>query len=223
MKIKSHHLVCLLIVLLNPIDTSAQIKQSFDLAKLFQEGKLTVFQRNVGFSDDTKHHKAIKLDERDRAGIAWLNRITFSSGTIELDLKGRDILQKSFIGVAFHGVNDSTYDAVYFRPFNFHAADPIRKIHAVQYVSHPKFTWKKLRDEQNGIYEKGLVAPPDPNNWFHARIEVKGDTIEVFVNGDKTPSLTVQKLNDRKDGNIGIWVGDGSGGEFANLTLNVSN
>jgi hypothetical protein len=120
-------------------------------------------------------------------------------------------------------VNDSTYDAVYFRPFNFQATDSVRKIHAVQYVSEPEFPWYRLRDERNGVFEKALVAPPDPNNWFHARIEVKGDTIEVFVNDDKTPSLTVQKLNDRKDGNIGIWVGDGSGGEFANLTLNVSN
>jgi len=147
--------------------------------------------------------------------IVWLNDITFSNGTIEIDLRGQDVFQKSFLGIAFHGVNDSTYEAVYFRPFNFHAKDSIRKIHAVQYISHPVFTWRKLRDEQNGIFEKQLVNPPDPNGWFHARIVVSEENVNVFVNEDKIPSLTVKKIGDIKSGKVGLWVGDGSGGEFS--------
>jgi hypothetical protein len=27
--------------------------------------------------------------------------------------------------VAFHGVDATTYDSIYFRPFNFRAADPV--------------------------------------------------------------------------------------------------
>ncbi len=53
------------------------------------------------------------------AGIAWINDIRFSDGIIEFDVKGKNVLQQSFVGFAFHGSNDSTYDAVYFRPFNF--------------------------------------------------------------------------------------------------------
>jgi hypothetical protein len=218
MKIKIELFISLAFLLTISLSGVAQKKQSIDLAKLFKEGKLTAFQRSISLSDG-KEHKAIKLEERDHEGIAWLNGIKFSSGTIDLDLKGKDVLQQSFIGIAFHGVNDSTYDAVYFRPFNFHATDPIRKIHAVQYVSQPEFPWNRLREERNGVFEKALVAPPDPNNWFHTRIEVKENTITVYVNDDKVPSLTVQKLNNRKDGNIGIWVGNGSGGEFANLEI----
>ena len=139
--------------------------------------------------------------------------------TIEVDLKGKDVFQKSFLGIAFHGVNDSTYDAVYFRPFNFYAKDSIRKIHAVQYISHPVFTWKKLREERNGVFEKGITAAPEPNEWFHARIEVKGNIVNVYINDRKIPVLVVSKLNNRKNGKLGLWVGDGSGGDFSNLNV----
>jgi len=44
------------------------------------------------------------------------------------------------VGIAFHGSDNKTLDAIYFRPFNFQSTDPVRKIHAVQYVSHPDNT-----------------------------------------------------------------------------------
>ena len=195
----------------------SQVKK-YDLQSLLKSKKLTIVNRIVASVADNA--KAVKLDERSREGIAWLQGVTFSSGTIEIDLHGQDVLQKSFVGIAFHGVNDSTYEAVYFRPFNFHAKDTVRKIHAVQYISHPVYTWRKLRDERNGIFEKGLIVPtPDPNDWFHARIEVLKDVVRVFVDDDVEPSLTVNRLNDRKSGTLGLWVGDGSGGEFANLSI----
>ncbi|MDJ1493795.1 DUF1080 domain-containing protein [Cytophagaceae bacterium DM2B3-1] len=199
-----------------PSLVQAQKTTNYDLASLLEQKKLTVYNRTIYLSDDKM---AVKLNEKDREGIVWLNGITFGNGTIEIDLKGKDVLQRSFLGVAFHGVNDSTYDAVYFRPFNFHAKDSIRRIHAVQYISHPVYTWSKLREERNGVYEKAVISPPDPNNWFHARIEVVGETVQVYVNDVKTASLTIKKLNDRKDGKIGLWVGDGSDGEFKNLKI----
>ncbi len=61
----------------------------------------------------------IHLNEAPGAGIAWIKNKQFASGTIEFDVKGKNVLQQSFVGIAFHGVNDSTYDAIYFRPFNF--------------------------------------------------------------------------------------------------------
>ena len=196
--------------------TMSQVK-TYDLPSLLKSKKLVAVNRAI--SAVAANGKAVKLDEKSGEGIVWLSGVTFSTGSIEIDLHGKDVLQQSFIGVAFHGVNDSTYDAVYFRPFNFHAPDPVRKIHAVQYISHPVYTWPKLREERNGIFEKGLIAPPDANGWFHARIEVLKDAVRVFVNDDKEPSLTVNKLNDRNDGTLGLWVGNGSDGEFANLSI----
>jgi hypothetical protein len=198
--------------------TSFGQKIKYDLQSLLSEKKLTTYNRNTSLLNDGKM-KGVALNENSGGGIAWLSGVTFSTGTIEIDLRGKDVLQKSFIGIAFHASNDSTYEAIYFRPFNFKTEDPIRKIHAVQYISHPIFHWKKLRDEQNGVFEKALVNPPDPNGWFHARIEVTVDTVVVFVNDDKEPSLTVKRISNASDGKIGLWVGEGSGGDFANLII----
>ena len=187
-------------------------KQSFNLQELLKEKKLITFGSNVvPITDGGK--KGISM-----TGIAWLKGTSFSTGTIEVDLRGKDVLQQSFIGIVFHGVDTSEFDVVYFRPFNFRSQDPVRKIHAVQYATHPDFPWHKLREEKNGIYEKGIDPPPSPTEWFHARIVVGDTQIKVYVNNASTPSLTVDKLNTRKSGLIGL-SNEGLSGDFANLTI----
>lgn len=188
--------------------------QKFDLAKDLKDGKLVpLHSKLVSVSDESRHAVSV-------TGIAWLKDVIFTDGTIELDIRGNDGLQQTFPGIVFHAIDTTTHDVVYFRPFNFQAEDPVRKIHAVQYVSHPDFTWKFLRDNKNGQYEKAVTPAPGPNDWFHAKIVVKGKDINVYVNNSTTPSLTVQKLNDRSSGMIGLWC-DGSDrpGEFANLVI----
>lgn len=187
-------------------------KKSYNLQQLLKENKLMTYDRKViPITDGGK--EGISL-----SGVFYLKDVTFSTGTIEVDLRGKDVLQKSFIGISFHGVDTVTYDAVYFRPFNFRASDPIRKIHAVQYISEPEFPWHKLREEKNGIYEKGIDPPPVAADWFHAKIVVDETQIKVYVNNAASPSLTVNKLNSRKDGLIGLW-NEGLNGDFANLTI----
>jgi len=190
----------------------------YDLYQLFSDKGLVISGRSVSLLNESDK-KGVRIDEQSGEGLAWLKGVTFREGVIEVDLRGKDVLQQSFIGIAFHGADNKTYDAVYFRPFNFHATDPVRKIHAVQYISHPVYTWKKLREEQNGKYEKAVIDPPDPNGWFHARIEVSSKIVRVFVNNAPLPSLEVEQLSDRGDGMIGLWVGDGSGGDFASLSI----
>jgi len=187
-------------------------RKVFDLQQLLKENKLKTHERNV-----------IPITDGDRKGISltgliWLEGEMFSKGTIDVDLRGKDVFQKSFIGIAFHGVDTTTHDLIYFRPFNFRAADPIRKIHAVQYTSEPDFPWPRLREEKNGIYEKGIDPPPSATEWFHARIQVGENEIKVYVNNATNPSLTVNKLNTRKGGLIGLW-NYGLPGDFANLTV----
>ena len=162
---------------------------------------------------------AMHLNEADNDGVAWLSGAKFTNGNIELDIKGKDLLQHSFVGVAFHGVNDFTFDCIYFRPFNFKAADPVRKVHAVQYISSPGYDWELLRTKFPGKYEKGIAAPPEPNGWFHARINVNGKKITVFVNGENTPSLEVEQKVPIDGSMIGFWVGNTSGGDFKNLKI----
>jgi len=104
-------------------------------------------------------------------------------------------------------------------PFNFKAADPIGRSHAVQYHSLPVYTWQKLRNDQPGKYEQAVNPVPDPNAWFHARVVVEDPKVAVFVGNAKAPCLEVNALNNRKSGLIGLWVGNNSGGDFANLTI----
>jgi hypothetical protein len=163
--------------------------------------------------------KFVRLEARSDHGIAWLLGSDFKEGTIEVQLRGKNDPGRSFVGIAFRGVDDTTYDAVYFRAFNFKNADPARRLRAVQYVSWPKFTWQKLRAEHPGKYEQPVSPVPDPDDWFRARIVIEGGKVSVFVNDSATPSLVVAELSERRGGMVGLWVDTGSLGDFANLTL----
>jgi hypothetical protein len=163
--------------------------------------------------------KGVRLSGAEGEWPVYLPDIKFANGTIELDMKGKDVQGASFIGVAFHGVDGTTYDAIYFRPFNFKTDDQARVLRAVQYVSQPAHPWQKLRTDTPGQYEKPVKPVPDPNDWFHARIVVASPKVSVFVANATEPCLTVNQLSDRKNGLVGVWVGNTSGGDFANLKI----
>ena len=166
--------------------------------------------------------KGIHLDEGPGDGLASLESFEFGDGVIEIDLKGRNVPQASFLGVAFRVADERTYDAIYFRPFNFKHPNELNRSHGVQYISHPVNTWQKLRTEHPGVYEKPVSPVPEPDGWFHARIVVAGSRVQVFVNDASEPSLRVETLSDRRSGRIGLWVGNGSDGTFANLKITPS-
>src|SRR5262245_48997210 len=183
-----------------------------DLAALVEGKGLNVFNRSLSSIKDGAK-KAARLSEASGDGVAYLTGVEFNNGAIEFDVRGKDVQQQSFVGVAFHGVDGTTYDAIYFRPFNFRTEDSARRIRAVQYIAHPTYTWQKLRTEQPGKYEQPVNPVPDPNDWFHARVVVASPKVSVFVNDGKEPSLVVTQLSDRKKGLVGLWVGNGSGGD----------
>jgi hypothetical protein len=151
-------------------------------------------------------------------GLALPRTLTFSTGTIEIDLKGKNVRQRSFLGVAFNVIDEKTFEAVYFRPFNFKAEDPMRS-RSVQYIAWPTNTWEHLRKSAPGQFEKPVNPVPDPDGWFHAQIEVTASQVRVFVNHEKEPSLVVARLshggNERP---VGLFV-DSADGQYANLTV----
>ena len=202
----------------NSLSAFAQKQQNFNLFNLQNQAKLKVLNRKVEAINE-QGIKFIRLAENSKEGIIWLPIKNFENGTIEIEMRGKDVPQRSFIGVIFHGQNDSTYDAVYCRPFNFFAKDSVRKIHAIQYVSHPEFPWKKLRDTRNGEFEKEIISPPNPNGWFTMRVKVDNKTVEAFINQKEKPSLVVEKLTNTKNGKLGIFVGDTSGGDFRSVKI----
>jgi len=177
---------------------------------------------------NTQHwkHSKVKVSHRDgvvemkaegNEGMLILKDLDFSNGTIELDIKSEDEKGKSFLGLAFHGLNDSVYDAVYFRPFNFRSAEKSKN--AMQYISHPAHTWHSLRENHKGKYENGVSPAPKPEDWFHVKIAVNSPKIEVFVNSSDRPSLVVDQLSKRRNGWIGFWGDVKSRGLFKNLII----
>lgn len=203
---------------LNLTAANGQSGTTFDLAQLFKDNRLTVHNRQVNVETSVSKN-SIVLSEEEGEGLVWVNGVSFSTGTIEVDLKGQDVFQHSFLGIAFHCVDDSTFDAVYFRPFQFNTTDPVRKKRAIQYISLPTYTWQKLREQQNGFYENEVEPSPDPNEWFHAKIVIKVKEVLVYTNNAATPCLQVNLLNERKSGKIALYTADRSGGSFANLVI----
>jgi len=193
-----------------------------DFTRLADEKVAQVFNRALAVATEDGR-KVARLDARAGDGGVLLEGVQLADGIIEVDLKGKDVAQQSFLGIAFHVVDWTTLDAVYFRPFNFRGADAERRAHSVQYVSHPTNTWQRLRTERPGQFEQAIGAPPDPNGWFHARIVLANGRVEVFVNGAGTPSLAVDDLGAAKSGGVALWVGNGSDGAFANLTITATS
>jgi hypothetical protein len=185
---------------------------------LQDKAQLSTGTRNFE-SIEVKGKKGIKIAEGEGSNVMILNNITFSNGTVEFDCKGRNVIGQSFLGLAFHVQNDSTYDIIYFRPFNFSNPDTVRRWRAVQYVSLPKYQWDKLREQFPGKYENKVNPVPGGDDWFHCKISLKGKTVSVFVNNSSKPSLVVNKLTSTTTGKIGLWVENGSDGSFANLEI----
>ena len=190
----------------------------FDLGDLLRKDGLTVFNRHVEPVPDPSKNGLV-LSEEYGEGLVWINGVSFTAGTIEVDLKGQNIFQRSFPGIAFRGADDSTFDAIYFRPFHFLSTDSVRRTRCVQYISLPQYTWQRLREEHNGMYEHAVDPAPDPDDWFHVRIVVRKDEALVYVNNAERPSLRVHLLSDRKRGMIGLYTADRSGGSFGNLSI----
>lgn len=151
-------------------------------------------------------------------GLALVEGVEFAEGTLEIDLKGKGKDERMFPGVAFGVVDGKTFEAVYFRPFNFVRDDPVYRNRAVQYVAWPEHTWEKLRADKPGVYETAVKPVPDPAGWFHARIDVTKQKVRVWVNDGKEPCLTVDRLARPAKGKVGLWV-DSREGTFRNLTI----
>jgi len=185
-----------------------------DLSAVSDPAVWTIHNRELIEAD----HVQVNAQEGD--GFVKLNDYVFDTGTIELDIQGKDEPGRSFVGFAFHGKNDSTYDVVYFRPFNF--KNPERNSHSVQYISHPKYPWRRLREEHPGMYENTLNVVPDPNDWFHVKLVIADHQVKAYIEHAEEPCLVVDQISHRHGGWLGFWVGFNSEGSFKNLVIHAT-
>jgi hypothetical protein len=149
--------------------------------------------------------------------LALVAGVDFGEGSIEVDLKGEG-QQRIFLGVAFDVADAKRFEAVYFRPFNFRPDDPEHRGRAVQYVSWPEHTWEALRAKTPGVYEHPVDPVPDPDAWFHAKVEVAPSRVSVLVDEATAPCLVVNRLDRGAKGGVGLFV-DSREGAFANLKI----
>jgi len=195
-------------------------QQQISLSDKFRNQKIKEVNRSIAIYGDQQD--TIELNAENSSGIGIIEDLEFEQGIIEIELLGENNPGKSFIGIAFNIQNDQTYEAVYFRPFNFVAVEKIRKEHMVQYIYHPEFTWRKLREERAGEFENRITIPPNPDGWFKTRIHIKENIVEVYVNDISAPVLIVDRLSSTKSKKIGVWTGYGSSGRFKNLIIKYS-
>src|SRR5438067_8267512 len=189
-----------------------------NLGELAKANKIEVFNRTL---DQTKADspQAVFLNAAPDDGLAWITGAEFSEGTIELEIKGKNQQGRSFVGIAFHGQDNRVFDAVYLRPFNFQAAEQERRSHSIQYISMPGHDWSELRKSHPGKYEFAITPALDPHSCVKLKLLVKGKNVAAFVNGSDVPALTVELLNDRLKGKLGLWAGNGSDGCFRNVKV----
>jgi hypothetical protein len=163
-------------------------------------------------------------DAKGEDTLAIVAGTEFRDGTIEVEVAGAPAAgamegARGFIGVAFRVQSGaSKYELFYLRPTNGRADDQLRRNHSTQYVSFPEWPWQRTRQESPGLYESYVDL--QPGVWTRVRIVVNGTKARLYVHGAEQPCLIVNdlKLGSAK-GAIGLWVGPGTDGYFANLRV----
>jgi hypothetical protein len=165
----------------------------YNVGELAREKRIEFFNRTL---DPAKvgSPEVVFLNAAVNNGVGWLKDVEFSEETIELEVKGKNRPGQSFVGIAFHGRDNQTFDVVYLRPFNFQAATPIQQSRSVQYVSIPGNDWNDLRSKHLGKYESAISpapAPePEPARWneFFAKL------IAFYASGETLPDEQVKAI-----------------------------
>ena len=167
-------------------------------------------------------------DQRRVEQLATIADLEFSNGVIEVELAGAPAPDapagaRGFVGIAFRVQPDNeTYDAFYLRPTNGRADDQERRNHATQYISHPAWTWSRLRKETPSKYESyvDLVT----GVWTKIRIDVRGSIARLFVHDSEQPTLIVNdvKSGPQAKGAVALWLDIGTVAHFRNLTVRAN-
>jgi hypothetical protein len=93
--------------------------------------------------------------------------------------------------------------------------------HSVQYVSEPDFDWYKLRQRWPWVYE--AYAELQTETWTKVRVEVKGRSAKLYLNGSEQPSLVVDGLKGEDlRGGVALWGYQGEEAYFSNVRITNS-
>jgi len=204
-------------------------KQNFELHNVtgeivkFQGKKVLKIERDLNAIPFDVNNIEATVDEPHYARLVGSN--DFENGTIEVKMYSQLQNPPPYPGVAgFIGIyfrvkeDDSAFESIYLRPKVGRVKNQQYRNHAVQYISYPHAKFDTLRKSDPGKYEGS--APVALNEWITMRIEVNGETAEMFINDMKYSTFIVDKmLGNNKKGGIGLYVDIGTIGYFKDLKV----
>lgn len=205
-------------------------KQTFELHNVtgsiieFDGHKVLKIERDLNALPFDVNNIEKTVDEPHYARLIGLE--DFENGTIEVNMYSQIQDPPPYPGVAgFIGVyfrikgDDSAFEGIYLRPKVGRSGKQLSRNHAVQYISYPHAKFDTLRKSYPpGSYEGS--APVALNEWIKMRIEVNGESAEMFINDLKYSSFIVDKmLGNHKTGGVGLYVDIGTIGYFKDLKV----
>ncbi len=205
-------------------------KQEFELHNVtgsiikFQGENVLKIERDLQSLPFDVNRLEATVDEKHYAKLVGLD--DFENGTIEIKMYSQIQDPSPFAGAAgFIGLyyriapNDSAFESIYLRPKVGRASNQMFRNHAVQYFSYPHAKFETLRKNYPpGSFEGS--APVALKEWITMRIEVNGETAEMFINNMKYSSFIVDKmLGNVKKGGVGLYVDIATIGYFKDLKV----
>lgn len=178
---------------------------------------------------DYKGREAVRLTNgTEKDGFALLQGTDFQDGTIEGEIALKitppppGVRMPGFVGIAFRARPDaSRYELFYLRPGNSRSNDQAMRNHSVQYTSEPDFNWYRLRRQWPWVYEG--YADLQMETWTKFRIEVKGRSATLYLNGSELPSLVVDGLKGEDlRGGVALWGYPREEAYFSNVRITNS-
>ena len=173
----------------------------------------------------TKDPKIEAFDEPTYARVIGTN---FKNGTIEVKVLSRLLpdapeFARGFLGIAFRiDEKNERFESLYIRPTNGRNENQLRRNRSTQYFSYPDYKFDRFRSESPGEYES--YADMGLDEWIDLKIKVDGEHAELYVNNSKHPVLVVNdlKLGPDAEGDVALWVEEGTEGFFKDLKINPS-
>lgn len=179
-----------------------------------------------GYAETYLGASSIRLEgPRDDTVItAPIDGVVLQTGTVEFDIAGEvqpgaGPSVRGFVGLAFAMSAPDRYECVYLRVANGRGASQEQRNHTLQYISHPDYTWRRLREEKVSQYE--TYADIGEREWIHVRMVIETARVSVYINGAPRPSLAVDRLrSDGPDsGRLALWAAVGSTAHYRNLVI----
>lgn len=189
----------------------------------FQGTKVLKIERDLTAIPFDSNNIEKTVDEPHYARLIGLN--DFENGIIEVKMYSQLKSPAPYSGIAgFIGLmfriaeNDSALESIYLRPKVGRINNQLYRNHTVQYFSYPNYKFDTLRKIAPFHYEGS--APVSLNEWITMRIEVNGESAELFINNMKYSSFVVNKMLGKiKKGHIGLYVDIGTIGYFKDLKV----